>query len=68
MPGDKNFTSSLVVSQDTFDFAFANICVHTNILRRESHTEMDNNSLNVFGNGLSLRHIDGGITCGNVQV
>ena len=41
--GDKDFASSLVMSQDCSDFAFADVCVHSNILGRESGTKMDNN-------------------------
>ena len=58
--GDINFTSPPVMSQDGFDFVFTDVCVHSNILRRESGAEMDNNPLNVFRNGFALRHGGGG--------
>ena len=59
--GDDNFSSSLVRSQDCSDFAFTDVCVHSNILGRES-TKMNNNPLNVFRNGLVLRQADNGWT------
>ena len=56
MLGNNNFTSFFVMGQNGADFAFTDICAHRYILGREIGTETDDDSLNVFRYGLSLRH------------
>ena len=58
--GDNNSTSFLVMGQDGSDLVLTDIYVHRHILGREIGTKTDDDPLNVFRYGLSLRHIDHG--------
>lgn len=45
-----------MMSEDSPDFSFANVEIHGNIFRRKDCAKTDDNPLDFFGDGFTLRH------------
>ena len=50
-----------MMSEDSPDFSFANVEIHGNIFRQKDCAKMDDNPLDFFRDGFTLRH---GCGCG----
>ena len=64
MLGNVNFTCLLVVSGDGPDLLFTDVGVLGNIVRWKYCSKVNNNPLNFFRDGFTLRHSGCGCGCG----